>query len=79
MLSELCVNFPLSVHININLNLYICICLTMFQMFNESLFCLFYVSAPNDIEATAHPIHLHGHSFYVVKVGYPVYDNGTKR
>ena len=25
-----------------------------------------------------HPIHLHGHSFYVVKVGYPTYhDNGT--
>ena len=23
---------------------------------------------------SSHPIHLHGHSFYVVKVGYPVYD-----
>ena len=25
----------------------------------------------------AHPIHLHGHTFHVVKVGYPVYDNTT--
>ena len=25
----------------------------------------------------AHPIHLHGHTFHVVKVGYPGYDNTT--
>lgn len=25
----------------------------------------------------AHPIHMHGHTFYVVKMGYPTYDNTT--
>ena len=27
---------------------------------------------------SAHPIHMHGHSFYVVKVGYPNYDKNGK-
>ena len=26
---------------------------------------------------SSHPVHLHGHSFYVVKIGYPNYDDGT--
>lgn len=25
----------------------------------------------------AHPIHMHGHTFYVLKMGYPLYDNKT--
>ena len=25
----------------------------------------------------AHPIHMHGHTFYVLKMGYPIYDNTT--
>lgn len=31
------------------------------------------------VPASAHPIHLHGHHFYVMKVGYPVVDPVTKR
>ncbi|CAL1527060.1 unnamed protein product, partial [Lymnaea stagnalis] len=27
----------------------------------------------------AHPIHMHGHSFHVVKMGYPTYDPETGR
>ena len=33
---------------------------------------------PPDNPESSHPVHLHGHSFYVVKVGYPdYYPNGT--
>jgi len=28
----------------------------------------------NTANGTSHPVHLHGHYFYVVKIGYPVYD-----
>ena len=27
----------------------------------------------------SHPIHIHGHSFYLLKMGYPIYDNVTGR
>jgi len=28
----------------------------------------------NSPDGTSHPVHLHGHNFYVVKIGYPTYD-----
>ena len=34
--------------------------------------------AGNGTFGSAHPIHMHGHSFYVVKVGYPNYDENGK-
>ena len=27
----------------------------------------------------SHPIHIHGHSFYLLKMGYPIYDKVTGR
>ena len=32
----------------------------------------------NSPDGTSHPVHLHGHNFYVVKIGYPVYDENGK-
>ena len=29
-------------------------------------------------DGTSHPVHLHGHHFYVVKIGYPEYDDAGK-
>ena len=29
-------------------------------------------------DGTSHPVHLHGHNFYVVKMGYPIYDANGK-
>ena len=32
---------------------------------------------PEESPESSHPVHLHGHSFYVVKVGYPMYNYST--
>ncbi len=26
------------------------------------------------INGTSHPVHIHGHHFYIMKMGYPIYD-----
>lgn len=32
----------------------------------------------NSPDGTSHPVHLHGHNFYVVKIGYPTYDDNGR-
>ena len=53
-----------------------CICTHMVQIdFNETV--QFVVSAVGQFK-NAHPLHLHGHTFHVVKIGYPSYHDDNE-
>ncbi|CAH1266280.1 Hypp3333 [Branchiostoma lanceolatum] len=38
---------------------------------------LYNMGAGGNINGTAHPVHIHGHHFYVLDMGFPEYDNDT--
>jgi hypothetical protein len=39
---------------------------------------LFNMGMSGGLDGTSHPVHLHGHHFYVVAVGYPLYNSTTR-
>ena len=60
-----------------------CSCMHMIDVsYDQSVQIVFTATGPNSSDLTnflnAHPVHLHGHSFHVVKIGFGEYDENGK-
>lgn len=52
-------------------------CTHTLQLETNKVTQLILLNKGNGIDGTSHPIHLHGHHFYVVYMGYPLYDTNN--